>query len=56
MDPGNFVYLVSVNIWSEMHILQAINCACKIISPRASETLTDKVIFQAALRKDVFTA
>jgi len=57
MDPGNFVYLVFVNIWSlgEMLILQAINCAWKIISLRASETPTDLMTFQIALGRDMFT-
>lgn len=51
MDPGNFVYLVSINIWSlgETHILQAINYTWKIISPRASKTPTDTAIFQVAI-------
>lgn len=46
--------LFSVNVWSlgETHILQAVSCAWKIISPRASETPTDTVIFQVALRRD----
>lgn len=57
MDPGNFVSLVFVNIWSlgETRILEAFDCAWKIISLGASETPTDIAIFQIALRRDMFT-
>lgn len=57
VDPGNFVCLLCVSIWSlaETRVLQAINCSWKIISLRASETPTDIVIFQIALRRVMFT-
>lgn len=56
MDLRNFVYLLFVNVWilGEIRLLQAINCAWKIISLRASETPTDIVIFQIGLRRGMF--